>query len=200
MLSFAPYVAQLSTHNNFQLILLAVPVSITFLTDELKLDGLEIGVVFMIALIGSLPGTFLAAWVSSRTNPRISWMWNLVAWGVVTLTGTFAMNESRAYLAYVWAFLWGILLGWFYPVENLFFALSVPSGFEAEMTGFFLTVSTVLVWLPPFVVSVIVEAGGNTRWGFLSLMIFQVGALVCLIPVAPWAEVLQEADKQVDCC
>ena len=174
-----------------------VPVSITFLTEELKLDGLEIGVVFLIALIGSLPGTFVGAWVTSRTSPRESFMWNMIIWCMVTLSGTFALQESRAYLAYVWAMMWGVLLGWYYPVGNLFFSLCVPSGQEAEMTGFLLYTYNALVWLPPVLVSFMVEMDLNTRWGFMSLMIFQVLTVIFLMRVAPWSEVMMEAAKIV---
>ena len=174
-----------------------VPVSITFLTEELKLGGLEIGVVFLIALIGALPGTFVGAWVTSRTSPRESFMWNMIVWCVVTLSGTFALQESTPYLAYVWAMMWGILLGWYYPVGNLFFSLCVPSGQEAEMTGFLLYTYNALVWLPPFVVSFMVEMNATTRWGFMSLMIFQGLTVVFLMRVAPWSEVMLEAAKIV---
>lgn len=172
-----------------------VPVSITFLSSELKLDGLEIGIVFAIALIASLPGTFLGAWITAKHNPRNSWTLNLSAWCVVTVVGSFVLTADRAYLAYVWAVLWGILLGWYYPVENLFFSLSVPPGQEAEMTGFFVYTIQLLSWLPPMVVSFIVEAGVNTRWGFFSLIGFQLAGIGCLSRVAPWEEVLEEAKK-----
>lgn len=66
-------------------------VSNTFLTNELKLDGLEIGVMLMIAFVGSLPGTFLGGWVSRKTNPRMSWTLNLFCWCAVTLSGSFAL-------------------------------------------------------------------------------------------------------------
>ena len=65
------------------------------------------------------------------------------------------------------------------------------------MTGFFLYMQNVLVWLPPFIVPLIVEAGGNTRWGFLCLLIFQVLGLGCMIMTARWEEVLEESDKKV---
>lgn len=144
-----------------------VPVSITFLTEDLKMEGLEIGIVFAIALIGSLPGTFVGAYASSKTNPKVSWIINLISWVLVTLSGAFALTEERSYLAFLWAFLWGILLGWFYPVQNRFFSLAVPLGQEAEMTGFVVYTSQVLAWLPPMVVSVMVSGGVSTRWGFL---------------------------------
>lgn len=121
----------------------------------------------------------------------------MIAWCAATLSGTFALEESRAYLAYVWAFIWGILLGWFYPCENLYFSMAVPAGQEAEMTGFFLYMNNVLVWLPPFIVSLIIEAGASTRWGFLSLLIFQALALACMMMTAPWEEVLEESNKKV---
>ena len=174
-----------------------IPVSITFLTDELKLGGIEVGIVFLFALLASLPGTFVGAWVTSRTSPRESWICNMIVWVLVTFAGAFALHESRAYLAYAFAILWGILLGWYYPVGNLFFSLCVPAGQEAEMTGFLLYMYNALVWLPPVVVSFIVEMDGNTRWGLMSLLIFQGLAIVFLLRSAPWSEVMAEATKIV---
>mmetsp|Transcript_32631 Transcript_32631/g.50662 ORF Transcript_32631/g.50662 Transcript_32631/m.50662 type:complete len:225 (-) Transcript_32631:35-709(-) len=163
--------------------------------EEVKFDAIQVGIVFATALITSLFGSFIGAVVTSKTNPRVSWIWCLVYFVVVTLGGAFALAEERAYLGYVWGALWGIGLGWFYPVENLMFSMCLPKGSENEMTGLFIYTNQILAWLPPFVFTVIIEAGQNTRWGFMSLILFQgigIGFLMCM---SSWAEVLEETNK-----
>jgi MFS-type transporter involved in bile tolerance (Atg22 family) len=174
-----------------------LPVGVTFLTEEVKFDAIQVGIAFAIALLTSLFGAFIGAVVTTKTNPRISWMWSLAYFVVVTIGGTFALVEERAYLGYVWGALWGIGLGWFYPVENLMFSLCLPKGSENEMTGLFIYTSQILAWLPPFAFSVIIESGQNTRWGFLSLIFFQGAGIGFLMCMGSWKEVLEETNKLI---
>ena len=192
----------------FQLFLLAtalaeagvtslLPVAVTFLQGELNLSGTQVGIVFLIALFCALPGTYMGAKITEHRDPKTSWIMNLLAFGVVTAGGSFALTDDRPYFAFLWGALWGICLGWFYACQALFFSLCVPSGHATEFAGLFIYSRQILVWVPPLLFSVLVETGVEQRYGLLSLVSFQVLAIAVLIFVAPWKEVLQEAKKDV---
>ena len=74
----------------------------------------------------------------------------------------------------------------------------LPKGKEAELTGFFIYCTQIIVWLPPLIFSVMIEADVNPQWGLLSLIIFFVIAIGILCLVAPWKVVLAESAKTVD--
>jgi UMF1 family MFS transporter len=175
-----------------------LPIAVTFLQGELNLSGTQVGIVFLIALISALPGTYVGAKITERLDPNTSWKLSLLAFGVVTTGGSFALTDDRTYLAFVWGFLWGVCLGWFYACEALFFSLCVPVGHEAEFSGLFIYSNQILVWVPPLLFSVLVETGVEQRFGLLSLVTFQVLAIAVLMLVAPWEEVLQEAKKELE--
>lgn len=84
---------------------------------------------------------------------------------------------------------------WFYPTENLFFSLCLPPGQEAELTGFFVYCTQILVWLPPLLFSILIEAGVSQQVGLISLVVFFIIAFGFLSLVAPWDEVILESMK-----
>jgi undecaprenyl pyrophosphate phosphatase UppP len=87
---------------------------------------------------------------------------------------------------------------WFYPTENLFFSLCLPKGKETELSGFFVYCSQILVWLPPLVFTLLVNADIDQKWGLMSIVVFFFIAIGILMMVAPWEEVLKESEKNVD--
>lgn len=111
-------------------------VAVVFLDDHLDMSGIEVGIIFLTTLIASVPGAYLGSIVTKRTNPNTSWKINLVLFSLVTFAGSFVLTgPDRKYLAYIFGVLWGIILGWFYSTENLFFSMVLPKGREAELTG-----------------------------------------------------------------
>jgi len=104
-------------------------VSITFLSEVLKFTGTDVGITFLIALIGTLPGSAIANLVSKRTNPITSFKCILLFFSFVTVAGAFVLNgPEKKMVAFFFALLWGVCLGWFYPTSNLIFSLSLPKG------------------------------------------------------------------------
>jgi len=174
-------------------------VAVVFLDGQLSMSGTEIGIVFLTTLIASVPGSKLGSIVTKKTNPNTSLKIDLTLFSIVTFGGSFALSgPDRAYLAYVWAVMWGVILGWFYSTENLFFSMALPKGREAELTGFFIYCTQILVWLPPLVFTAMIEAGVKQTWGLMSLIIFFAIAIGVLSLVAPWPEVLEESARPVD--
>merc|ERR1712045_849954 len=89
-------------------------------------------------------------------------------------------------LAFIYAVVWGILLGWFYPAELLIFSMIMPKDQEAELSGFFIYCTQILGWLPPLVFTVMNESGINLSWGgiHLNAYFFLGFCLTWLMP--PW--------------
>lgn len=175
-----------------------LPIAVTFLQGELNFSGTQVGIVFLISLLCSLPGTYGAAKVTEYLNPNSSLKLGLLVFAVVTAGGSFALTADRPYLGYVWGVLWGASLGWFYSSENLCFSLCIPSGHEAEFSGLFIYSNQILLWLPPLLFSILVETGVEQRYGLLSLVTFQVLAIAVLSLLKPWEEVLKEARQDVE--
>ena len=69
----------------------------------------------------------------------------------------------------------------------------LPKGQEAELSGFFVYMTQILVWLPPMVFALLIQAGVSQRWGVLVVCIFAFIALVMLLFMAPWDKVLEES-------
>lgn len=165
-------------------------VAITFFSGELGFDGPEVGMAFILALAASLAGTWVGSKILARTDPKRTLQLNMCLFVIVTTVGSIVMTKERAFLGYVWAMLWGFLIGFFYPAEVFFFAAATPKGQEAELTGFFLFCNLILVWFPPLIFSILIESGVEQRWGLLAMTVFQALAAGLLSFCAPWEEIM----------
>mmetsp|Transcript_17058 Transcript_17058/g.36857 ORF Transcript_17058/g.36857 Transcript_17058/m.36857 type:complete len:530 (+) Transcript_17058:80-1669(+) len=169
-------------------------VAVTFMVEVLGMDTTQVTIIFLVTLLSSIPGAKFGQLIAKKTNPIISWKINLVVFSAVTAAGAFTLTgPSRQNLCYVFGVLWGVLLGWFYPLENVIFTLSVPKGQESELSGFYTYCRSIMTWCPPLIFTVMNEAGLHMKWGMLSLVIFLVAGLVLLQLMAPWEDVLEAA-------
>jgi MFS-type transporter involved in bile tolerance (Atg22 family) len=88
-------------------------VSVIYMDAQLQMSVTEIGIVFFITLVASVPGSKIGSKVTKRTNPNTSLKINMVVFSVVTFAGAFALSgPDRSYLAYVWGVMWGFILGY----------------------------------------------------------------------------------------
>jgi MFS-type transporter involved in bile tolerance (Atg22 family) len=96
-------------------------VSVIYLTDVLGLTTTQIGIFFEIALIATIPGAKIGSIITAKTNPNTSWKLSQVSLVIATIVGAFALEDIKGpkELSYIWGFVVGLLLGWFYPAENL---------------------------------------------------------------------------------
>lgn len=169
-------------------------VSVTFMVEVLGMNGTEVAIIFLITLLASIPGSKLGQFIAKRTNPITSWKINLIVFSVITIAGAFVLTSPEVkYVCFAFGVLWGIMLGWFYPLENLVFTLSVPKGQESELSGFYTYCRSIITWLPPLIFTVMNESGLHMKWGLISLVIFLVVGLVFLQIMAPWEDVLEAA-------
>jgi MFS-type transporter involved in bile tolerance (Atg22 family) len=173
-------------------------VSVVYLDEHIGLSGTEIGIFFLATLIASLPGTKLGAWVTHRTNPSRSFRICMACLVFVTVVGAILVDTTVDAIAYLWAICIGILLGWFYPTQNLYFSMILPKGQEAEFSGFYVYCSQVLAWAPPLLFSALVTANISQTFGVVSVSFFLVIAIGILSCAASWPEILEESHQAAD--
>jgi hypothetical protein len=108
------------------------------------------------------------------------------------------IQVAPGYVFFVTAFftaLWGIGIGIFYPIGNVFYARLVPGGRESSFFGIKVTYSKILVWAPPLVFTAIneYENGAYLRWAILVLVPFFFVSAVILAFVD-----VEKGEKQVE--
>jgi len=169
-------------------------VSIIYLNDSLNMTGNEIYIFFFITLLSTVPGTTIAAFVTKRTNPKVSWQLCMMTMFICLLIGALALPELNSNVfTYVWGAFVGLILGWFYPTAVLFLSLCVPKDIEAEIAGFYVYSTQVLAWLPPLAFTVLVENDIEQKWGLIAVSAFFPVAVCILCLAAPWETIMEEA-------
>jgi MFS-type transporter involved in bile tolerance (Atg22 family) len=74
----------------------------------------------------------------------------------------------------LYAALFGISFGWYYPCSNGFFVSLVPEEKVTELWGFNAFCSVILSWVPPIIFAALNESTGNLRVGWIGVIIFEV--------------------------
>lgn len=158
------------------------------------MTGSQVGISFLIALLGAIPGAKVGQLLSIKTNPVVSGKISLLLFSATTVAGALTLTgPDRQNACYIFAGIWGIYLGWLFPVLDLIFTLSVPKGQESELSGFYTYCRSILLWLPPLIFTVMNESGLHMRWGLMSLAAFLMTGCIFLQMMAPWEEVLEAA-------
>ena len=166
--------------------------AVGFLSDQLQMSGTEIGMFFIITLIGALPGAYIGALVTRLTGPSVSWRLSMISLAALATVGGLTLSPDTPALSYLWGIVVGMALGWFYPVEALYFASMLPKGQEAEYSGFFVYCTQILSWLPPLIFSLIVELGVKQSYGLIAVQSLYGVAIACVTCMAPWEICLEE--------
>jgi MFS-type transporter involved in bile tolerance (Atg22 family) len=171
--------------------------SVVYLSTEVGLNATDTLIFFLVVLIGTIPGTKLASLISKRVNPSTSWQLSMLSLFIAIVIGAFTLGDAASkYLSLVWGFIVGIVLGWFYPTENLFFSCILPKGQEAEIAGFRVYCSTILSWVPPLIFSALVENEIDPKWGMTFMGSFiLIAALLLKFAAGTWEEILKESGR-----
>ncbi len=169
-------------------------ISITYMTEVLRLSSTQIGISYFIILVATIPGAFFADWLANKTNPTKALKINIVIFSVVNVIGFLQLNDPRDVpLMYGIAAVWGIMGGWYYPLQKLIFSMIVPDGQESELAGFFLYCTQILSWLPPLIFTAMNEAGINLKWGAIHLNIYFLVGFVCFMSMSQWQKCVETA-------
>jgi len=154
-------------------------IAVTFLVVEIRLTNIQIGVINLTLLAGTIPGSMFAKWVMKKINPL--WSFRIALFYMaccVALTSSVLTGPDRQNWSYLFAFLWGLAYGWVYPCQRVMQCTLIPKNQNNEMMGFFSFCAQILGWLPALLFSIMNEKGVNMRWGvgliafFLLLAIF----------------------------
>jgi MFS-type transporter involved in bile tolerance (Atg22 family) len=108
-----------------------VVLAVIYLNKQIGLSSTEIGIFFVITLLGTLPGSRLSAWITNRLDPNRSWQLSMLCLSIWTAGGAIVLNLVPKALVYVWGGFLGSLLGWYWPTQYLFFSMCLPEGQEA---------------------------------------------------------------------
>jgi len=163
------------------------------LTDTLKLNTTDTIIFFAVTLFGALPGSQVAWWVTSKTNPNTSYKLSMVSLFFILMVGALVLDLVSKYYSFIWGFFVGAGLGWFYPVENLFFSMCLPKGQEAELAGFFMYCTQIMGWMPPLVFTLLIENNVAQKYGVIAAAVFFLVATGLLMFTCSWEEIVEEA-------
>lgn len=177
-------------------------VAVVFLSDDLKMSGTEIGAFFFVVVLAMVPGGLIFRFVAHRTNANISVRFSMFVLFLLSVFAGFVLTEENVYpVAYIWGGFVGLMLGCYYPSMKLFLSLVVPRGQEAEITGFYVYCTQLLVWLPPLIFSTMVEADIDQGIGVIAIGSVFLISIAVFSMAAPFDELLDEvhgasADKR----
>ena len=173
-------------------------IAITYLTEQLQFTAKENGICILILLIFSLPGTRIAQYMTNKYNPLKSIQVCLVVWIInTTACACFCYAPTHALLAYFFAMVWGIVIGWVYPTEKTLYVTIIPKGQEAELMGTYICAGSLLAWLPPLVFTIMNEIGMSMRIGLFSITFYYMGSLIALWKMGSHQDAVEHA-QQID--
>mmetsp|Transcript_20021 Transcript_20021/g.30308 ORF Transcript_20021/g.30308 Transcript_20021/m.30308 type:complete len:492 (-) Transcript_20021:324-1799(-) len=171
-------------------------VAVTYMNEVLKMSGTEIGIVFLIVMVSTIPGSLFATWLTNLKNPQFCYRMNILTF-MITIFGFLLLDgPDKKMLCYGLGVVWGFWLGWFYPTEKLIYSMIVPAGQESELSGFFLYCTQILSWLPNLIFTMMNEAGINLSWGGIHLNIYLLIALIINQRMLPWDECISIARQE----
>ena len=176
-------------------------VSVTFLS-ELGFGTSMTGIIYVLVLTCCVIGTFFAKWVMKATgSPIRSMMYCLVAFMAVNFAAFLTITQND-FIVWPSTIAWGFMLGWFYPTELQCYSSLMPKSQEAELAGFFLYCTQILVWIPPLVFTIFNETPSiDLSWGGVQLNIWLLLSLIFYAMLPSWEEcreITMAENKMVD--
>jgi MFS-type transporter involved in bile tolerance (Atg22 family) len=160
--------------------------AITYLSQQVRMNATEIVIFILLNLLINPLGVLVHRIVANRIGHKKNYLlvnsFTLILAGL--WTGIIAGPDQKP-IAYLFAALFGIAYGWYYPSSNGFYVSIVPKEKVMELWGFNMFMSTILSWGPPLLFTVLNEATGDIRLGMLGLISFQIIGIffACFIPV-----------------
>lgn len=143
----------------------------------------QIGIANLLTLLSTLAGTRLSNFCCYRWNALRSFQLCLSTMAL-TFAGTSLLvhGPGQVHLYYFFSCGLGVTMGWYLPTERVLFCALAPSG--VEVMGVLLSVHASTSWIPPFLFSVVNEAGYSLGWALASeIFLFSI-ALLCSSRIA----------------
>lgn len=171
-------------------------VSLTYMTDTLLMssteNGIAILVLFIFSAIGALIGKLSLRWLNPINSNKFCQAVTAVNTGLAALILTGPNQNWRAYLI---AGGWGLGAGWKNTVERFAVTQIIPVGQDAELMGFYLFSSQVIVWLPTLIFTSMNEAGVSQRVSITILIGFFLGGIGCLSLMEKYDDIVFAAGR-----
>ena len=170
-------------------------ISTTFMSHYLDMSGSEIGLVFLISLFFSLPGTKIAQFVTKKLDPLKSNILSWIFFIVITFTAALTLR-GPAYKNYMYIIgaLWGILYGWIDVMHDAIVMSIVPRNQESEMMGLYIFCQNIFGWMPPLLFTILNELGAHITIGFASLNLFFTIGIFCVLMMGKFENVLESVN------
>ncbi len=81
------------------------------MNEVVKLSGTEIGILFLIVLVSTTPGSVFGYWLANKTNPLIGLEINVVVYIAANFAGFLNITDSDdERITYFFGIVWGFLL------------------------------------------------------------------------------------------
>merc|ERR1740139_522512 len=165
-----------------------------YLKEQMGFDASIINIILILVFASIIPGSFVASFLSEKTNPKTSMIINQLTFIVVNFAGFLILNGPDRKI-FIWPFvvIWGLLIGWYYTTDVLLFSLILPKGQEAEFAGFYQYCSQIFRWFPPLIFTVMFEADVNLSWGGIHLNIYFFFGVGFYYFMEPWDQIRVKA-------
>ena len=171
-------------------------IAITYMTDQLHFGPGENAISILLLLVSAVPGARLAQVLTRWITPIQSLKCCLLLWMIATTSASFVLRgKGQALIAYAFATVWGVCIGWVYPTEKALYCSIIPRGQDAELMGVYIFACQIFSWLPPFVFSAMNEAGFSMRVGLFSLTAyFFVSFAVLQVLIGDYRDAVHDAN------
>ena len=111
--------------------------------------------------------------MSKRSTVKTSILLNIFLFIGAHFAGFLLMTSpDDKYIAFIFAGIWGLLIGWYYPADSLIFSMLMPKGQESELAGFYLYCGQILAWLPNLIFTIMNESDLSLSWAGIHLNIY----------------------------
>jgi MFS-type transporter involved in bile tolerance (Atg22 family) len=168
-------------------------IAVTFVTVYLEMSAQQVAYITLILLASNIPGSLVAKWACQRSNPLFSYRAGLLSFaGSIAAASAVLTGPERRNLAYLFASLWGMTLGWMYPSQRVLFCTLIPKKQETELMGLFVFCGNLIGWLPPLIFTIMNEQNVDMRWGLSIYAFFSALAFVCTLPMGKYTHAVAQ--------
>lgn len=148
-----------------------VQMGATYLIVQLGME--DTGPFFAAVLVFAIPGSYFSQFVTRRFGYVRSLQMAIWFFIISTLAfSAFAHKPEHQTISYLWGVLFGLAIGWIYPVQRSLYCKIIPGGCEAELMGLYQLCAMIISWLPPLGFTVINEATGSLRAALIVVPVF----------------------------
>lgn len=156
--------------------------AITYLSMQIEMSSTAITIFIVVVLACNPFGVIVHRSLSRKIGHKRSYVSCIGFTTIITalLIGTVYTPDDDK-ITFIFAILFGISFGWYYPCSNGFFVSLVPEEKVTELWGFNSFCSVILSWVPPMIFAALNESTGNLRVGLTGMIMFlSIGFVIAL--------------------